>query len=66
VDAATGHGLQTALAGILPTGHGLLDLLALAGIAAVLSNLVFPPCRARLAANCSSSRSDGSSATSRS
>ena len=40
VDAATGHGLQSALAGILPTGHGLLDLLALAGIAAVLSNLV--------------------------
>jgi arsenical pump membrane protein len=40
VDAATGHGLQSALAGILPTGHGLVDLLALAGIAAVLSNLV--------------------------
>lgn len=40
VDAATGHGLQSALAGVLPTGHDLVDLLALAGIAAVLSNLV--------------------------
>jgi len=40
VDAATSHGLQSALAGILPTGRGLVDLLALAGIAAVLSNLV--------------------------
>jgi arsenical pump membrane protein len=40
VDAATGHGLESALAGVLPDGHGLLDLLTLAGIAAVLSNLV--------------------------
>jgi len=40
VDVATGHGLRSALAGVLPVGHGLVDLLALAGIAAVLSNLV--------------------------
>ena len=40
VDAATGHGLQSALAGLLPSGHGFLDLLVLAVIAAVLSNLV--------------------------
>ncbi|SDP22549.1 arsenical pump membrane protein [Nakamurella panacisegetis] len=40
VDAATGHGLQTALGNLLPLGSGLLDLLALAVIAAVLSNLV--------------------------
>ena len=40
VDAATSHGLQSALAGILPTGHGLVDPLGLAGIAALLSNLV--------------------------
>ena len=40
VDAATGHGLQHALADALPGGSGLLDLLALAAIAAVLSNLV--------------------------
>ncbi|MET3806469.1 arsenical pump membrane protein [Nakamurella sp. UYEF19] len=40
VDAATGHGLQGALTSLLPSGQGLLDLLVLAGIAAVLSNLV--------------------------
>ena len=40
VGAATGHGLQAALGRALPTGRGLLDLLALAVIAAVLSNLV--------------------------
>ena len=40
VDAASGHGLQRALAQALPAGTGLLDLLLLAAIAAVLSNLV--------------------------
>jgi arsenical pump membrane protein len=40
VDAATGHGLQNALAELLPIGHSFLNLLALAAIAAVLSNLV--------------------------
>ena len=40
VDAATGHGLQRALGEALPTGTGLLDLLVLAAIAAVLSNVV--------------------------
>ena len=40
VDAATGHGLQSALGNLLPSGTGFLELLALAAIAAVLSNLV--------------------------
>ena len=40
VDAATGHGLQRELAQALPSGTALLDLLLLAAIAAVLSNLV--------------------------
>ena len=40
VDAATGHGLQSALAALLPTGASLVDLLLLAALAAVLSNLV--------------------------
>lgn len=40
VDAATGHGVQRALAQALPSGTGLLDLLLLAAIAAVLSNVV--------------------------
>ncbi len=40
VDAATGHGLQRALAEALPSGTGLVDLLLLAAIAAVLSNAV--------------------------
>ncbi len=40
VDAATGHGLQDQLAGLVPTGRGLLDLLALAALAGVLANLV--------------------------
>jgi len=40
VDAATGHGLQNQLALLLPSGRGFLDLLALAAIGAVLSNLV--------------------------
>ena len=40
VDAATGHGLQDALAALLPTGTSLLSLLALAVIAAVLANLI--------------------------
>ncbi|MBM9476027.1 arsenic transporter [Nakamurella flavida] len=40
VDAATGHGLQDALAGLLPSGESLAALLALAGIATVLSNVV--------------------------
>ena len=40
VQAAIGHGLQDALAGVLPGGDGLLALLALAVIAAVLANLI--------------------------
>jgi arsenical pump membrane protein len=40
VDAATSHGLQDALAALLPTGASLLALLALAVIAAVLANLI--------------------------
>ncbi len=40
VDAATSHGLEAALASLLPTGTGLAALLAIAGIAAVLANLV--------------------------
>lgn len=40
VDAATGHGLQRALTQALPAGTGLADLLLLAAIAAVLSNVV--------------------------
>ena len=40
VQAAIGHGLQDALAGVLPTGDGLLPLVALAVIAAVLANLI--------------------------
>jgi len=40
VDAATGHGLQDALAAVLPTGQSLLSLLALTVIAAVLANLI--------------------------
>ena len=40
VQAAIGHGLQDALAGVLPGGGGLLALLALAVIAAVLANLI--------------------------
>lgn len=40
VQAAIGHGLQDALAGVLPGGDGLLALLVLAVIAAVLANLI--------------------------
>lgn len=40
VQAAIGHGLQDALAGVLPGGDGLLALLALAVIAALLANLI--------------------------
>lgn len=40
VDAATDHGLETALAAMLPSEVGLGSLLALAGVAAVLANLV--------------------------
>ena len=40
VDAATSHGLQDALAAVLPTGQSLLSLLALTVIAAVLANLI--------------------------
>ncbi len=40
VDAATGHGLQDALGRLLPTSDTLPSLLALAVLAAVLSNLV--------------------------
>ncbi len=40
VDAATGHGLQDQLTGLVPAGRGLLDLLALAALAGVLANLV--------------------------
>jgi arsenical pump membrane protein len=40
VDAATNHGLQDDLAMLLPTGTSLLSLLALAVIAAILSNLI--------------------------
>jgi len=40
VDAATGHGLQDALATALPGGTSLLALLALAAAAAVLANLI--------------------------
>ncbi len=40
VDAATGHGLQAALAAVLPIGTSLPSLIALAVIAAVLANLI--------------------------
>jgi arsenical pump membrane protein len=40
VDAATSHGLQDALAALLPSGDSLLSLLGLAVIAAVLANLI--------------------------
>ncbi len=40
VEAATSHGLESRVAALLPTGTSLLSLLALAGIAAVLANLV--------------------------
>lgn len=40
VDAATGHGLQSALAAVLPTGASLPSLIALAVIGAVLANLI--------------------------
>ena len=40
VDAATGHGLQDGLGSLLPAGESLAALLALAGIATVLSNVV--------------------------
>jgi arsenical pump membrane protein len=40
VQAAIGHGLQDALAGLLPGGDGLLALLVLAVIAAVLANVI--------------------------
>ena len=40
VQAAIGHGLQDALTRVLPTGDGLLSLVALAVIAAVLANLI--------------------------
>ncbi|MTD17323.1 arsenic transporter [Nakamurella sp. YIM 132087] len=40
VDAATGHGLQTALDTILPSGTSLPALLLMAGIAALLANVV--------------------------
>ena len=40
VDAATGHGLQDALAARLPAGDALPSLLALAATAAVLANLI--------------------------
>ncbi len=40
VQAAIGHGLQDALAGVLPTGDGLPQLVVLALIAAGLANLI--------------------------
>lgn len=40
VDAATGHGLEPAISRLLPTGEGLVSLLLMAGIAAVLANVV--------------------------
>ena len=40
VDAATAHGLQSSLAEILPAGTGFVALLAIAGLAAVLANVV--------------------------
>jgi len=40
VDAATGHGLEPALARLLPAGESLPALLGMAVIAAVLANLV--------------------------
>ncbi len=40
VDAATSHGLQDALGGVLPDGTTLLGLLALAATGAVLANLI--------------------------
>ncbi|HEY7814339.1 MAG TPA: SLC13 family permease [Nakamurella sp.] len=40
VQAAIGHGLQDGLAGLLPSGDGLPQLLVLAVIAAVLANLI--------------------------
>ncbi len=40
VDAATGHGLQAELSTLLPSATSLPALLALAGIAAVLANLI--------------------------
>ncbi len=40
VQAAIGHGLQDALADVLPTGDGLSQLIVLALIAAALANLI--------------------------
>jgi arsenical pump membrane protein len=40
VDAAVGHGLGDAARDVLPSGDGLLALLAMAGLAALLANLV--------------------------
>lgn len=40
VDGATGHGLQQGISRILPIGDGWPALIALAGIAAVMANLV--------------------------
>jgi arsenical pump membrane protein len=40
VDGAREHGLQDAVAGLVPGGDGLLALLAIAAVAAVLANVV--------------------------